>query len=1113
MGDFEDFFEDDELLGEQSEKDTKANEQKQKIKQSEQSQQTQAQINEGVKDDDLAPGMIDLEAIEGTGGYSFDDDEDEHENAPTVETSRNKVSLDQTTDRSTEETTTMAHEDFSSDHMQSENEIREEEQATKTFKHLEHDEEDINNPQIPKHEQLDEKSSVVKQALTLTEEEKQKKINSVLTKSTQSILGKNQTDQAGTSGPKEDLFVNLDENELFSDIEAIKIQNAPTSNEPGIDFGHDIENTTEKKLESDNHETEVEEDYVPTVLEADVHDGKAEDFDVFESFLKEGINELEEESIDELPEETVEKKPKIILPAWLSKVSLPKVPIKYIVITVVSVSLGLGFFYRKTIEQMVFNRTPYAPPTEVQLQQIAVILSKAKQEYLYDHVLSQKKAISYLNEGLVIDPRHKDTLYLKALLQSQMVIDEAATKETIKNEDALVVLDEFFHDSEEFLIAEAYSLLASGQDKKSLNQFQELNNKYPKNIDASMGLAEVLVRQDKYDEAYQALAGVKSGHRRIHFLKAFSLSQLDSKRAYEIYIKSIENVSAYHPKLEFLKLKIGYNKQVLDLEYIGKFEESLRKNILKYPPRLLGSTYVILSEIFLENQNTEKAVLALQNAAKKSADHKVFFKMALLQKKMGDLKKAVQSYQKAYELLPDNEKYLVAYLQALREDGEYKKAIGLADENSEKYKESARFLYEFAMIKKGLFRIEEALEHLKQAKEKDYKIKYDSAIATIYMEKDDYEQAYKTVGEILEKDSQNELALIYKSKILTAYHIFGLAEKTLESIKKPYEHVYQAYQAYSDYYFATEKKSNLAELMREVEKSDLNGYEKDMLLAKNLLINKRYEKALERLKSHQQKDKKDLELNVLIAQIYLADNNPEQVIAVLEESIKVNRSDFETLFFLGKALIKVGQLDAGIEKLILASEIQSKAPSVWFELQQAFIGKDNHEKVAFYFKQTVDRNPQHLAAYISMADYYFKSNLYSKAKPLYLKIIQMTPTETNAYYNLAVIEKFNRNTDKAKSYFKKVIQLDKKNSQAYIALGILEEEGRNVSNAQRLFEKAKQVDSSNPEPYYLLGLSYRQSGRYRAALQHFQKYLDLNPDAKDKQAIEDQITFLRKNMN
>ncbi|MCI5072152.1 tetratricopeptide repeat protein [bacterium] len=1119
MGDFEDFFEDDELLTEDNEKETAAKNKQEKPKQPEQVQKTEAVAKDKTDDDDMSPGMIDLEAIEATGGYSFDEDDNENvENAADaspdqkeLESTQNNISFDEEDSTSIEETASMAQVDFSSD-----DQSEEQGQETKTFKHIEHDEEDIDLKEVPQHEQLDENSSVIKQSLKLSEEEKQQRINSVLEKSAQSILSQAQNEKAQEKSPEttNNLFVNLDESELFSNIETLDTEPSNTSKKDsqGIDFGDDEKEDLVSDETKDNI-NQVKQDDTSTVVGVS-SGGKAEDFDAFESFLKEELEQEEQEDpISEIVEDLAEQKLKFELPAWLSQISMPKIPIWPVVALIVASLITVTFFYRKTIEQVVFNRTPYSPPTETQLQKISIITSKAKQEYLYDHVLSQKKAISYLNESLLIDPRHKETLYLKALVEAQMLIDEAVVKKTVKNGNALVVLDEFFPDSEQFLIAEAYSLLASEQIEKSLAQFKKLKKIYPKNIDLSMGYAEALVREDKYDEAYQVLASINSGHRRVHFLKAFCLSQLDTKRAYEIYMKSIDNISSYHPKLEFLKLKMQHNNELLDNELISKFENNLKNNTAKYPSSLLAASYVILSEVFLENQDIEKAVLLLKNATKNSTDDKTFFKMALLQKKIGDTKGAIASFQKAYELSSNNEKYLIEYLYALRKSGEYKKAINLADENSEKYKQSGHFLYEYALIKKGLLRTDEALEHLEQAKEISDKIEYDIAIATIYMEKDDYDQAYKTIGKILEKDSQNELALIYKGKILTAYHVFGLAEKSLTSIKKPYVNAYQVYQAFADYYLATDKKTDLTGLMREVEKTDLNAYEKDMLLSKELLENKKYEEALERLKSHQLKDKKDIELNALLGQIYFASNNPKQAIAVLEESMKINRGDFETLFLLGKALIDIGQLDAGIEKLLLASEIQSKVPNIWFELQKAHIAKDNQEKVAFYFKQAIDKNAQYLPAYISMADYYFSSNLYSKAKPLYTKVIQIEPKAEQAYYNLAVIEKFNRNTDKAKSYFKKAIQLNRKNSQAYIALGILEEEGRNVSVAQRLFEKAKQVDPNNPEPYYLLGLSYRQSGRYQRAIQHFQKYLDLNPNAKDKQAIEDEITFLRKNMN
>ena len=76
---------------------------------------------------------------------------------------------------------------------------------------------------------------------------------------------------------------------------------------------------------------------------------------------------------------------------------------------------------------------------------------------------------------------------------------------------------------------------------------------------------------------------------------------------------------------------------------------------------------------------------------------------------------------------------------------------------------------------------------------------------------------------------------------------------------------------------------------------------------------------------------------------------------------------------------------------------------------------------------------------------------------------------------------------------------------AYVGLSLLAEDDGHDAQAIQYLRKAQAIDPNDPKPYYHLGLLYKDTPNKKAAVLAFRKYLQLDPQSKERQDIEDQI--------
>lgn len=169
-----------------------------------------------------------------------------------------------------------------------------------------------------------------------------------------------------------------------------------------------------------------------------------------------------------------------------------------------------------------------------------------------------------------------------------------------------------------------------------------------------------------------------------------------------------------------------------------------------------------------------------------------------------------------------------------------------------------------------------------------------------------------------------------------------------------------------------------------------------------------------------------------------------------------------------------------------------------------------------------------ILATLSYANFYFFTEQYQKAQPLYAEVLKLDPDFTEAYINLGAIFITEKKYSDANACYYRALQLSRKYAEPYFGLAILEVERKNYEMAQFFLGEALRIKPIYPEAqfllgyiylgtknyggainlckemllrnpvdekiYNMLGASYFQKGDYENALKQFKKATEINPD-------------------
>ncbi|MCB0377508.1 MAG: tetratricopeptide repeat protein [Bdellovibrionales bacterium] len=192
------------------------------------------------------------------------------------------------------------------------------------------------------------------------------------------------------------------------------------------------------------------------------------------------------------------------------------------------------------------------------------------------------------------------------------------------------------------------------------------------------------------------------------------------------------------------------------------------------------------------------------------------------------------------------------------------------------------------------------------------------------------------------------------------------------------------------------------------------------------------------------------------------------------EAAAIDPSDAEPLFLTGKLYLESDQQAFALQQFNRVIDVNPKYPLAHYYTGRAMLGMGQKEKALAMAIEERKINPDIPESYSLAADAYYEMGQYS------------------------MCVKENQNA----------INKGRTTADAYIALARCQRLSGALDAAETMLDQASKLESGNPNIYKELGALYHAQGSRDKAVEAYERYLLLNPQAKDRLSIKNAIRTL-----
>jgi tetratricopeptide (TPR) repeat protein len=330
-----------------------------------------------------------------------------------------------------------------------------------------------------------------------------------------------------------------------------------------------------------------------------------------------------------------------------------------------------------------------------------------------------------------------------------------------------------------------------------------------------------------------------------------------------------------------------------------------------------------------------------------------------------------------------------------------------------------------------------------------------------------------------DKEEMRELLKQYENLKSGKSHSF-IDEDSFERIIDYYEEKEDVPGAISAAGFAIEQYPYSATLL--IRKADL------------LISNRKYNDALDLLDRVEAMGSRDINLYILRTDIFLALDQQEKAVELLEEAILHfdGEERIELLFELSDVYDDYEEFDKVFDclKMILEQEPLNEEALYKVCFWTDFTGR-NEESIKLH-KNIIEDYPYCELAWFNLAAAYQGLKLYEKSIDAYQYAIAIDEKFDYAYRNMGDAYIRLRRYKDAIEVLEKVLELNRPEDVIYEAIGHCYDRLKNFAQARFYYRKASHLNTGDSKLFYKIACTYINEGQYESAIKQLQSALDIH---------------------
>lgn len=321
--------------------------------------------------------------------------------------------------------------------------------------------------------------------------------------------------------------------------------------------------------------------------------------------------------------------------------------------------------------------------------------------------------------------------------------------------------------------------------------------------------------------------------------------------------------------------------------------------------------------------------------------------------------------------------------------------------------------------------------------------------------------------------------------------------KQFENLKNGRSHSFIDEDAFEKIINYFQDKEDLVKAMEAAESdSEQFPYSASLLLKKAdvLLSNRRYRESLEVLEQAELLDSGDINLYILKTDAYLALDQQEKAVVLLEEALALFEGEekLELLFELADVYDDYEDFDKVFDclKLVLETEPNNEEALYKICFWTDFTGR-NEESIRLH-QQIINEYPYNELAWFNLAAAYQGLKLYEKAIDAYQYAIAIDEKFDYAYRNMGDAYIRLRKYKEAIEVLEKVNELAKPEEVIFEAIGHCYDRLKNFAQARICYRKASHMRPDDSKLFYKIACTYFNEGQWESCLKQLETALRIH---------------------
>lgn len=277
----------------------------------------------------------------------------------------------------------------------------------------------------------------------------------------------------------------------------------------------------------------------------------------------------------------------------------------------------------------------------------------------------------------------------------------------------------------------------------------------------------------------------------------------------------------------------------------------------------------------------------------------------------------------------------------------------------------------------------------------------------------------------------------------------------------------------------------------QIDLSDVNYY---LILAEIYLIQENYEKSFEILDRGMTFCKEDKDaLLIHKSEVYKDSGEFELMIPLLKEAIDLNPSNSHSYYLISLAF---SLCNLSNEKIEYFNELIDRDPfntEVWLQLAYAYNDIKNYDKAVESYEYLIAIEG-HTDYYIDLAKLYYDTLEIEKAIDCIMEIKKTEELDIFSLSLLGMCYKELSDYKKAKKYFQEALILENDNSKLYYELANIYYLENNIKSAFPLIKKALELEPDNLDFKELYANILSESGETEISIRLYTEILEVRPE-------------------